>query len=152
MPLKCKAPKCAIVSNTCACPNAWLEFLAKNSIEHKMSVADHAKAYRKLKDSGAFKPKPGSDNGPCKTDTVKLCKWKLNRTMKGPSVPEKKGPVPKKNVVTVPKKTVEDKASKKVPVLKAIKERKIVKGIDNQVLKDHKVLQHLKHVRKFRLI
>ena len=79
MPPKCKAPKCAVVSNKCACPNPWVEFLSKNAHKTKMSIADHAKAYRKLKDSGAFKPKPGTNNGPCKTDTVKLCAWKLRR-------------------------------------------------------------------------
>ena len=79
MPPRCKAPKCAEVANKCACPNPWVEFLAKNAQKGKTTMAEHSAAYKKLKDSGAFALKPGMNNGPCKSDPVKLCAWKLRR-------------------------------------------------------------------------
>jgi RIO-like serine/threonine protein kinase len=42
-------------------------------------MAQHSAAYKALKDSGAFDLKPGMNNGPCKSDPVKLCAWKLRR-------------------------------------------------------------------------
>jgi RIO1 family len=76
MPPRCKAPKCAEVKNKCACPNPWIEFLAKNASDGKATMAEHSAAYKRLKDSGAFKPKAGLNNGGCKSDPVKLCAWK----------------------------------------------------------------------------
>ena len=79
MPPRCKAPKCAEVANKCACPNPWVEFLSKNANAGKTTMAQHSAAYKRLKDSGAFTPKAGLNNGPCKSDPVKLCAWKLRR-------------------------------------------------------------------------
>lgn len=79
MPPRCKAPKCAEVANKCACPNPWVEFLAKNAHKGKTTMAQHSAAYKALKDSGAFEPRAGLNNGPCKSDPVKLCAWKLRR-------------------------------------------------------------------------
>jgi hypothetical protein len=42
-------------------------------------MAEHSAAYKALKDSGAFTPKAGLNNGGCKSDPVKLCAWKLRR-------------------------------------------------------------------------
>jgi hypothetical protein len=74
-----KPPKCAEVANKCACPNPWVEFLSKNANAGKTTMAQHSAAYKRLKDSGAFALKPGMNNGPCKSDPVKLCAWKLRR-------------------------------------------------------------------------
>ena len=79
MPPRCKAPKCAEVKNKCACPNPWVEFLAKNAHKGKTTMAQHSAAYKVMKDSGAFSPKAGLNNGGCKSDPVKLCAWKLRR-------------------------------------------------------------------------
>lgn len=79
MPPRCKAPKCAEVANKCACPNPWTEFLAKNAHKGKTTMAQHSAAYKALKDSGAFEPKAGLNNGGCKSDPVKLCAWKIRR-------------------------------------------------------------------------
>jgi hypothetical protein len=79
MPPRCKAPKCAEVANKCACPNPWVEFLSKNAHKGKTTMAQHSAAYKALKDSGAFAPKAGMNNGGCKSDPVKLCAWKLRR-------------------------------------------------------------------------
>lgn len=79
MPPRCKAPKCAEIKNKCACPNPWTEFLSKNAHKGKTTMAEHSAAYKALKDSGAFVPKAGLNNGSCKSDPVKLCAWKLRR-------------------------------------------------------------------------
>jgi hypothetical protein len=79
MPPRCKAPKCAEVAGKCACPNPWTEFLSKNAHAGKTSMKEHAAAYRALKATGAFEPKRGMNNAPCKSDAVKLCAWKLRR-------------------------------------------------------------------------
>jgi hypothetical protein len=79
MPPRCKAPKCAEVANKCACPNPWVEFLSKNANAGKTSMAQHSAAYKALKESGAFTPRAGLNNGGCKSDPVKLCAWKLRR-------------------------------------------------------------------------
>ena len=42
-------------------------------------MKEHSAAYKRLKADGAFAPKPGIDDAPCKVDAVKLCAWKVRR-------------------------------------------------------------------------
>jgi tRNA A-37 threonylcarbamoyl transferase component Bud32 len=86
---KCKAPKCANVKTKCQCPNAWTEFVSRNAADRKArglkpaTRQEHAAAYRAEKATGAFDPKPGMNNAPCKTDAVKLCAWNARRKIAG---------------------------------------------------------------------
>jgi tRNA A-37 threonylcarbamoyl transferase component Bud32 len=78
----CAPPRCDEVKNRCQCPNAWTEFLSRNARgEGKKSIKRHAAEYRRARDAGAFAKsgEKGLNDGPCKTNTAKLCTWRHRR-------------------------------------------------------------------------
>jgi predicted Ser/Thr protein kinase len=79
----CAVPKCHKTKLRCQCPNPWIEFLSKNAKLGHLSIKEHAAAYHAAVNAGQFNPKDGLNNGPCKSDPVKLCAWMVRRKNNG---------------------------------------------------------------------
>ena len=81
MKTSCKAPKCHETRSGCACPNSWIEYLAKTGNERKaaglpkLSSEVMKTRYQALVKRGTLLPKIS----PCNSNATLLCEWNSAR-------------------------------------------------------------------------
>ena len=81
--MHCRPPKCQKRKRACACPNAWIEFLARTAADRKrqglkpLPIRSMSLMYTRAKTKKEFGEKPIDQI--CKSDTNLLCKWNSER-------------------------------------------------------------------------